>query len=123
MFERLIDLILQLGDKLMPCFLVDAYQHAGVLRFGKFHRTCEPGFHWKWPFVEHIIDVMTCITTLRLPPQTLTTSDGKAVVVAAIVRYSIDDVEPYICDIYDQHDALADVTMGAVRTLIREQTF
>lgn len=123
MFERLIDLLLSAGEQLMPFFVVDVYQDAGVLRLGKYHRTCGPGFHWKIPFAEKNIEVMTCMTTMRLPPQTLTTADGKAIVVAAVVRYKIRDVQPYISLVTDQHDALADVTMGAIRTAVRDMPF
>jgi regulator of protease activity HflC (stomatin/prohibitin superfamily) len=120
MFERLIDLIIQLWDKASPGFIVDAYQDAGVLRFGRYNRTCAPGFHWKIPFVEKAIEITTCLTTMRLPPQTLTTADGKVVVVTAIVRYRVRDVKPFITDIFDQQDALADVAMGAIRAAVRE---
>lgn len=122
MFERLLDLILQLGDQLIPFFVVDPYQHAGVLRLGKYNRTCPPGFHWKIPFADRIVEIATCTTTLRLPPQTLTTKDGKSVVVTTIVKYNVADLQPYITDIFDQQDALADTTMGAVRACVREAT-
>ena len=122
MFEQLIDLLIQLWDKASPGFIVDAYQDAGVLRFGRYNRTCAPGFHWKIPFVEKAIEVTTCLTTMRLPPQTLTTADGKVVVVTAIVRFRVRDVKPFITDIFDQHDALGDVTMGAIRGAVREHT-
>jgi membrane protease subunit HflK len=122
-FERLIDLILSAGEKLLPVFVVNAWQTAGVLRFGKFHREAGPGIHWKIPFVEDTIEPITCMTTMRLPPQTLTTADGKAIVVAAVVKYRIVNVEAYLTKIYDQHDALGDVTMGAIRAAVREQTF
>ena len=123
MFERLIDLLLAAGERLLPFFVVHVYQGAGVLRFGKYNRTCGPGLHWKIPFVEEAIEQMTCTTTMRLPPQTLTTRDGKAIVVAAVVRYSVRDVQPYISLIYDQHDALADTTMGAIRQAVRDMSF
>jgi regulator of protease activity HflC (stomatin/prohibitin superfamily) len=122
-FERLLDLILQAGEQLIPFFVVDVYQQACVLRLGKYHRTVTPGFHWKIPFVERPIEVVTCMTTMRLPPQTLTTKDGKAIVVAAVIRYKLRDIEPYISLVIDQHDALADVTMGHVRAHVREMTF
>lgn len=122
MFERLIDLIFQLADKLAPCFVIDVYQQGAVLRLGKYNRTAAPGLHWKIPFVDRVIEVVTCTTTMRLPPQTLTTADGKAIVVTAIVRYNVRDVQPYITSIFDQHDALGDVTMGAIREAVRGAT-
>lgn len=122
MFERLIDLLLSVWDRAAPAFIVHAYQHAGVLRFGRYHRTCSPGFYWKIPFVEESIEVLTTVTTMRLPPQTITTADGRPVVASAMIKYSIRDVRPYICDITDQHDVLADVTLGAIRMAVREMT-
>lgn len=123
MFERLFDFLLQCWNHIVPFTIVIQSQNAGVLRFGVYHRTLEPGFHWKWPFVEEVNAQNTCVTTLRLPPQTLTTSDGKVVVVAAIVKYQIKDVKPYITEIWDQGDVLADVTLGAVRRAITEREY
>jgi regulator of protease activity HflC (stomatin/prohibitin superfamily) len=60
---------------------------------------------------------------MRLPPQTLTTSDDVQVVVAAIVKYQIRDPEPFITGIYDQNDVLADVTMGAIRNSVVSMTY
>jgi len=122
MFERLIDLLIQVWDRAAPAFIVHAYQTAGVLRFGRYHRTCPPGFHMKWPFVEEAIEVLTTVTTIRLPAQTITTADGKSIVASAMVKYSIRDVQPYITEITDQHDVLADVTCGSIRMAVREMT-
>lgn len=122
MFERLIDLLIQLWDRAAPAFIVSAYQTAGVMRFGRYHRTCPPGFHWKIPFVEEAMEVLTTQTTIRLPAQTVTTSDGKPIVASAMVKYSVVDVKPYVTEITDQHDVLADVSCGAIRTAVREMS-
>lgn len=118
MFERLIDLILQLGSRALPFEVIRAYQTGVVLRFGVCHRVIEPGFHWKWPMMEEVIEVEHVLTTLRLPPQTLTTLDDKNVVISAIIKYQIVNAIPYVSKIWDQHDVLADVTMGAIRQVV-----
>lgn len=123
MFERLIDLLLSAGEKLLPFFVVEAYSHAAVLRFGKFHRKRGPGIHWKIPFADDVYEFITCMTTMRLPPQTLTTADGKAIVVASVVRYTIRDVEPFLTLVSDRQDALADITMGEIRAAVRSMSF
>lgn len=122
MFERLLDLLIQLWDQIFPGFVVDAYQQAAVLRLGRYNRTCAPGFHWKWPFIERVLEYDVCLTTMRLPPQTLMTHDGKAVVVAAIVKYRIADVQLFTTLIRDQADVLADTTMGTIRAQVRSMT-
>ena len=123
MFERLIDLILQTGERLLPFAIVNAWEKGAVLRLGKLHRVTGPGLVWKIPFAEDVIQHTAVTTTMRLPPQTLTTKDGKAVVVAAVVKYNVADVEKYTTQIWDQHDALADVTMGEIRGAVRDSTF
>jgi regulator of protease activity HflC (stomatin/prohibitin superfamily) len=115
MFDRLLDLLIQMWGQLKPAFIVDVYQLAGVLRFGKYHRSVEPGLHWKIPFAERTIEVISCVTTVRLPAQPLTTKDNVTVTVGSILKYQIVDAEPYITGIFDQHDVLIDVTMGAIR--------
>lgn len=123
MFERLIDLIIQFGTRLTPCQIVQVYEGGVVLRFGCYHRTVQPGLAWKWPVIESIFTANTVLTTVRLPPQTLTTKDDIGVVVAAIIKYQVVDVKPYVTEIWDQHDVLMDVTMGAIRQAVVEMNY
>lgn len=123
MFERIFEILMQIWHHLVPFQIIVAYQNAGVMRFGKYHRTMAPGIHWKIPFVEEINTQDVTITTMRMPAQTLTTKDGKSVIAAVIVKYSIKDVEPYITLITDQKDVLIDVTMGAVFGAIQNATW
>jgi len=115
MFERLIDLVAQAWETLSPYVVINAWEQGVVLRFGVFNRVLMPGIHWKIPLADYVHQVHTVTTTLRLPPQALTTKDGHNVVVATIVKYSITNPVPYVTDIYDQVDVLGDSTMGAIR--------
>ena len=123
MIEKLIDLLINLWGHATPVVAVKCWMGGAVLRFGKFQRALEPGLHAKWPFAEEVIDVETCVTTLRLPPQTITTKDHVCVVVATIVKYQIKDVEPYVTAIWDQADVLGDITMGEVRAAVNGMAY
>lgn len=120
MFEKLIDLVIGAWHRLCPLEIIEAYNRGVVLRFGVYDRTLQPGLHWKWPVFEDIVSVLSCITTMPLAPQTLTTKDDVGVVVAAVVKYQITNPEKYVTDIWDQKDVLADVSMGAVRKAVSE---
>lgn len=122
-FEKLLDMLKEGWELLCPFVVIAAYQNAGVLRFGLYHRTLKPGFHWKWPLAEEINQQEVTMTTMRLPPQTLTTKDGKSVVAAIAVKYWLADVQPYITNCTDQKDVLIDVGMGALHDAVMAVTW
>lgn len=123
MLEQLVAILHGAWAKISPAFVVPVYQIAAVLRLGKFHRAVYPGLHWKIPFLDEIYHANSVMTTLRLQPQTCTTSDGRGAVVAGVVKYRITDIEPFITGVYDQRDVLTDVAMGAILTAVHKLTF
>lgn len=122
MIEKLLDLAEKLWTLVTPIVVVHPWQGAGVMRLGLYHRTLGPGYHAKWPLLEDVVETETCETTMRLPPQSLMTKDGKDLVTTGTLRYQLVDVKPYVCDVYDQKDALADNAMGAIASVIRNRT-
>lgn len=123
MIEKLLEFLKEMGSLMSPLVIVHPWEGAGILRFGKYHRTVGPGFYFKRPLIEDVVHAETCQTTMRLPPQSLTTKDKIEVAISCIVRYQIVDLQRYICDIWDQKDVLGDVTMGAVGRTVREKTY
>ena len=123
MFDRLIDLLFQIKDRVLPLTEVSAYEHAALLRFGRLKTVLAPGWHFKIPFVDDAIHVYTCTTTMRLLPQSLTTKDGIQVVVSAVVKYHIEDAGLYVCSVTDQVDALADIAAGKIAEAVEEASF
>lgn len=118
MIEKLVDLLVQFGTWVSPVAVIKVYERGVVLRWGLCHRVLEPGWHWKWPLAEDVVEINTVVTTLRLPPQTLTTLDKQSVVVSAIIKYRITNPEVYVSEIWDAVDVLADTTMGAIRQTV-----
>jgi membrane protease subunit HflK len=116
--EKLLDILVAFWDRIAPVQVVDAYEAGIVLRLGKYHRSAAAGVVWKWPLIEQLVTTTICVTTLRLPAQTLTTSDGHSVVISSVVKYQIRDPKPFLLDIWDSVDVLADVTMGAIKTVV-----
>jgi regulator of protease activity HflC (stomatin/prohibitin superfamily) len=120
MFEWLREIFAALHEHLIPFIVVYDYERAGVFRLGKYHRTLDPGFHWRWPLIETAFSEHIVVTTLALEPQTITTKDDKTVVVGGIVRYRIADVKTFLCEVSNQHDVLRDTSMGAVIKQVRQ---
>jgi regulator of protease activity HflC (stomatin/prohibitin superfamily) len=118
MFDRLIDFIIELKDQLLFWAVVDHYDMGVRLRFGKNKGVLEPGLHWKIPFADKILTHMIKTTTVNLSEQSVTTKDWKQVVVRAIIKYEVSNVEVLLLEVNDPIDALSDMTKGIIRTAI-----
>lgn len=114
MFQPILDFIKDSWESLCPYAVVDAYELAIVLRFGKYQRSVEPGIHWKIPFVDRFLTCNNVSQTINLAAQSITTSDGESVVASAIVKYCIKDPRAYHTSVWNAHAALSDVSMGVI---------
>jgi regulator of protease activity HflC (stomatin/prohibitin superfamily) len=123
MFDWIKDVITATGSLLSPLVICHAWQGGVILRWGRFHRAITPGYYAKWPLAEDVVLFEACESTMRLPVQSLTTSDDKSVEVSSIVKYEIKDARKYVCDVWDQKDVLADVTAGAVSEWVQSHTY
>ena len=118
MFERILDFLATSWDVLRPWVVINDFEGAVVLRFGRYYRELTPGLHWKLPIADTTVTTSIVITTMALRPQTLTTSDDLTVVISAIVKYRITDVRAYLLDIWDSADVLNDLTLGAIKEIV-----
>jgi len=121
--DKVIDAIVALWDRFVGffsfCFTVKDWEDAIVLRFGKFNRYAHPGFHWKWPMMEKKQEDTVVTQTMKLDSQVISSKDG-VVVAKGIIKYSIPDIRLFITTIGEAKDAMADITMGAIKkTLVK----
>lgn len=123
MLEKVLELLEKLWTVCTPIAVCFPWQGGVIMRFARPHRVIKPGFHFKWPLVEDYVVTETAISTVRFPPQSLTTKDDKQVQISVAVRYRIADVEKFICDVWDAKDALIDTAMGAVGNCVKDSTY
>lgn len=116
--EKLADLITSFWDIVSPFVVIYQYEGGVLLRFGLYKKTLGPGFHWKWPLMEVVETARTVTTTIDLNSQTLTTMDGKQVVISSVIKYRVRDVKPFLLEISEAEDALNDVSMGTIKTTV-----
>lgn len=77
-------------------FTVTETERAIKLQLGKVVRTdYEPGFHFKFPFVQNVLKFDSRIQILDLPPEAFLTSEKKNVQVDSFVEWRIKDVERF----------------------------
>lgn len=123
MFDKLIDFLLNMVYDILPVWFVKQYDNGIFLRMGKFKKVVKPGVVWKLPFIDKIECQTIVTTTLSVPTQSVITKDKKALVVKAVVKYKIVDVEKFMLTVYDAHDAIGDTAQSIIKTLIAEKDF
>jgi len=118
MFEAIKELLVLLWDEIKIAYIINEYEGAVLLRYGKYKRTDEAGLHWKCPFIDEVLTTNIVVTTTQPPSQSLMTKDNHNVVLSTVIKYEIKDVKPYLLEVEDSDDVLMDVTMAAVRQVI-----
>ena len=118
MFDRLVEILIQWIDQLLPVVIIPSYEEGVRLSFGKFRKVLHPGIHFKIPFADEIIRQHVVVTTLSLPSQSLYTSDKQNIVVKGVIKYKIADVKTFLLEVYDAQDALSDMTMSIIKNIV-----
>ena len=123
MLDRLIDFLLQFLEQALFFKVINQTDQGLRLRFGKFKEQLEPGFHWKVPFVDEILSHTVLWTTYSTPAQSLTTKDGKDVVIKMIIKYRVVDIKTFLLEVWDAIDAISDMTQGIGFDIVKGKTW
>lgn len=123
MFDKLLDFIIQMWEKLTFFTIVKQYQQGAWLRFGKLRKIVGPGIHFKIPIFDEIDSYHILTTAMTLEPQSLTTKDDKEIVVKGVIKYRTSDLSKFFTHVYDAVDAIADVSMGIIKGVIAKKSW
>ncbi len=124
MLDRFVDVGLQFLGYFRLARVVEAYERGVVLRWGKFHREIGPGFHLLIPLgVDQVYTDNVVPSTLNLGPQSLTTKEGKFVVLSAIVTWSIECVTTVLLEVEGADGVLTDTAYGTISQAVAEATW
>jgi regulator of protease activity HflC (stomatin/prohibitin superfamily) len=124
MLDRLIDLLLQWVDWLVPFTVVDHFERGVVLRLGIKRRELDPGFHWVLPFgIERVIADNVVPRTFNLGAQSLTTKDGAQIVVGVILTARIHDIVKAMLEVENVDMAVQDSCYAEIARVVHEHTW
>jgi regulator of protease activity HflC (stomatin/prohibitin superfamily) len=121
--DRLLAILAEVWRDLLPFTVIDQYERGVMLRTGLFRKVMEAGFHWKIPFYDKVLSQTVVTTTMNLGSQSLTTLDGKNVVVSAVIKYSIFDIKILLLDVNDPVDAISDMTQAIIKDCVMERNW
>ena len=137
MFDRLFDAISQFIDLFKFCAVIDEFERGVVLTLGvprrRKHRwqfwmrdkvLLGPGLWLIWPLgIDEVLVDNVVPTVDEFDEQSLTTKDGKNVVLTAVVTWSIEDVEKILFEVEDSDEALEESTCGIIGDEVAESTW
>lgn len=121
MIEQAIKFLVQFWRFFQFWAVLDAEFLGFVRRLGVPRRDMAPGLNWHWPCgieTPHVVDarVSACICD----PQTLTTVDGKTLVVRLKVSYCVTNARKYELKVFEPGNNIQDVACGELGALVRD---
>ena len=123
MLDRLVDLLVRFGMDMLPFVIIEQWNGAVQLRYGKFIKVLYPGIHFKIPFFDSVIECPVITQSVNLPSQTLTTLDEQSIVLKSIIRYRVSNVRTYLLGVMHANDVLIDTTQGMIRDVVELTTW
>jgi regulator of protease activity HflC (stomatin/prohibitin superfamily) len=124
LIERLFDFFISVLRFFQFLAIVDAYQKGVVLRFGKCQREVGPGLIWLWPFfIDRLLSENVVLETLPVGPQSLTTKDGKSIVLGTVVSFTVEDVKKFLLEVEGRNEFLEDSLYGIQSKLVMGRTW
>lgn len=94
------------------------------MRFGKFNAVLEPGLHFFLPlWIDRVVGESVVVETMQIKPQSLTTKDGKTVVITAVVTFRIEDIRTFLLDVEGRNNVVEDSSYGSIASFVMKRTW
>ena len=88
------------------------------IRLGKRRTRLAPGLSFRIPYVDAVYRQSVRLRFTTLPPQTVTTQDGKTLTLAGVLGYSIENVDLLYDTLHQAEDGLRSLAQGAVAAYV-----
>lgn len=103
----------------LPGFrVVNQYERAIVLTFGKYSDTRQPGLNWIIPLVQQFIKIDIRITAVDIPQQEAITKDNVPVGINAVVYFHVIRAEDAYLKVQNYSYAVSQYAQAALRDAI-----
>lgn len=111
--------IIELIQKLFVWWvIVDPWEQGLRVRGGKRIKLLASGVHFRFPFYDQIFVQTTKLRVVSLPPQTVSTKDGKTLTIACAIGYSISDVLKIHQTLFQPESTICNIVMGFIADFV-----
>ena len=98
--------------------IVNQFERAIVLTFGKYSNTRDPGLNWIFPGVQKIIKIDIRISAVDIPQQEAITKDNVPVGINAVVYFHVIRAEDAFLKVQNFSYAISQYAQAALRDVI-----
>lgn len=118
-FTQIIDFLWSLVNWWI---VVEPWEQAVRVRFGKQLKLLGPGVNFKIPFFDHVYLQNVRRRVMSIGLQTLTTSDGKSITVDGSIGYKIADVMQLHMTLHDAEYSVKQEVLGCIADYVITHT-
>lgn len=113
----------QLGRLFTWLLIVAPWEQALRVRWGRHVRLLNGGTYIRIPFIDRVYRQSVRRRLSIIPPQTLTTKDGRAITVGAAIGYAIVDLRKLYDTLHDAADTIQSAVSARVASYVATHTF
>ena len=95
---HIVQFLLSLIDRTLPCYILLDYEGAVFYRLGKVKKITHKGFHWKIPFLDSYVKTIVTTDTMRIEDVNITTLDGKTATIGGEFDLIVSDIKKALND-------------------------
>jgi len=99
-------------------YVVNQWERAVVIRFGRIIKVTETGLHFKIPIIDSVRKVDMRTKTVDLKGQYAITKDNISIGVDAVVFMRVDDAKKLILRLHDYEAAIAKHAQTSIRNIV-----
>ena len=117
--KTLWDFLATFWKSIHPWVIINPWEQAIRVRFGKHSRRIEPGIHWKLPMFDSFFVQSIRRRVSSLDTQTAQSKDGYMVIAGGCLAYEITDINTLYQTLHHPEDTLIRDAMIAIAREIR----
>ncbi len=115
----LIEFIRRFAEIFIWWTIIQPWEGAIRVRFGRWVQTLVPGIHFRVPYVDSVFRQTMRLRFCMMGVQTLSTTDGKTITLAASVGYCIADIWKLYNTLHHAEETIRQLAMGEIARFIQ----
>lgn len=120
---NLVQWIWDMLNTFAPWIIIKSYERGCRWTLGKNPQVVGPGFVWNIWVVHEIETVSVVPQYIKLPVQSVTTSDGEPVCFSVGIGFQVEDPVQHFCNVTDFDESLSTISEIHLAKRVREQSY